>query len=532
MMMICKNASNGEQYGKDAFVQWSLRDESGFSNDPVEYTDKMWPTLDAFREGGLTCGSLDHEVKQARIKTDAVAFGDEGDDVLPQAKAAKTKAPKAKPKYDAKVVSDEALGEDVWHTAYMPKIDSHVITKTEQNLIQLLLQRKLPAQFGNLLNPLAELFKYNELKQTVVYSKTPPWARIDAGKRAYVNLEVQEQDVTELRIFVHTRYDLAFGKAAAESAINAAAYRIPYHPAREYCESLDWDWEERLETFLIECAGAPDNPYVRAISKKFMLGVIARIYKPGCKMDNIVILEGKQGIGKSTLLDILGGEWYSAPEIKIGDKDAEQNLQGCVIAEWAEFAHGYRELEAFKAWCTKRVNRFRGSYGKNAKDWPRTCVIVVTMNPDGDGCYLIDRTGNRRMWPVELRERVNFKWLTDNRDQLFAEAVAYYKAGEQWHLTRAEEKLARKETNKRVLIDPWEQQIHDYLTTGSGKKEAFTTPMHIAVEVFNMEARQCDLRLSRKIGGILRKMKWYHSSYRDEGKIIKAFRRPAPELEG
>jgi predicted P-loop ATPase len=463
-------------------------------------------------------------VRQARIKTDAVAFGDEGDEVEAKPKG----TAKKKARYSVKVASD-AKGEEVWHTQFSAKLDSHVVTKTEHNLIQLLLQPNLPRQFGGHKNPLCEVFRYNELKQAVVYAKRPPWARVKVSDRAYVNKEVQAQDITELRSFIQTRYELPFSQPAADSSILAAAHRIPFHPARDYCETLEWDGEDRLETWLIHSGGADDTPYVRAVSKRVLIGLCARIYKPGCKMDNILILEGDQGIGKSTLLGIIGGEWYSEPEIKIGDKDAEQNLQCSVLVEWSEFAHGYRELEAFKAWCTKRSNRFRGSYGKSAKDWPRTCIIVITMNPDGDGCYLIDRTGNRRMWPIKLRENVKFDWLTENRDQLLAEASAYYKSGEQWHLTREEEALAAKETNDRMVVDPWEEDIRDYITKGDGKTERSLTASQIARDVFNIETQKNDMRPSRRIGSILRKLGWTYNTVWENNRRFKAFQRPFGE---
>lgn len=521
IMCMVKNASNGEHYGQDLFTQWSLRDDSGFSQDPVSYIEKMWPTIDAFRDGGLTCNSLGHEVKQARIKKDANEFGDEGQDV----KQYKEKK-EPKEKYKAVVTSDVDAGDSVWHTVYKKSLDAQVLTTVENNLIQLLIQPTLPRQLGRAKNPLRGLIKYNELKQCIVYSRMPPWARVEARKRHYVNKEIQEQDITELRTYCLTRYELNFTKGAAESAVIAAGHRLPFHPARDWMKSLEWDYEDRLETWLIECAGAEDTPYVRAISKKMLISIVARAMKPGCKVDTIPILEGSQGIGKSTLLEILGGEWYKAPEIKIGEKDAEQNIQGLLIAEWSEFAHGYRELEAFKRWATVGTNRFRGSYGKSAQDWPRTCVIFITMNPSGDGCYLVDSTGNRRMWPVRLRKKVDLQWVREHRELLFAEAVACYEAGDIWHLTDEEGAEAYVETEKRMIKDPWHDPIREYLYEGQGKDLDHVSSVDLAVDVLGIDHKSCDMRVSRKIATILRTMNWYPGSVRVKGIATKRFRRP------
>jgi putative DNA primase/helicase len=173
----------------------------------------------------------------------------------------------------------------------------------------------------------------------------------------------------------------------------------------------------------------------------------ARVFTPGCKFDYMVIFEGPQGVGKSTLAKILGGDFFADTGLVLGDKDSYQNLQGVLVYEWGELDSLNRsEVTKVKQFISSAKDRFRASFDRRAKDYPRQVVFVGTTNEDH---YLVDPTGNRRMWPVRVTRQVDLQWLRDNRDQLFAEALVYFDAGERFHPTPAEQ---------RALFEPQQLQ--------------------------------------------------------------------------
>ena len=201
--------------------------------------------------------------------------------------------------------------------------------------------------------------------------------------------------------------------------------------------------------------------YLRSVGSKWLIAAVARIYRPGCKADYVIILEGPQGIGKSTCLLILAGrEWFADEIADLGTKDSAQDLRGKWIVELAEVAALRRgEIERVKAFVSRNVDHYRPSYGRRSMDFPRQCVFAGTTNADA---YLADETGNRRFWPVKVTG-LQLDALERDRDQLWAEAVARFKAGESWWLDREVEAFAAEEQEQRRQGDPWEEPILDWL---------------------------------------------------------------------
>ena len=200
---------------------------------------------------------------------------------------------------------------------------------------------------------------------------------------------------------------------------------------------------------------------MRSVGPKWLIAAAARIYRPGCKVDHVLVFEGPQGVGKSTCLRILAGDEWFADEISdLGTKDSAQDLRGKWVVELAEVAALKRAtLERMKAFISRNVDHYRPSYGRRSMDFPRQCVFAGTTNADA---YLADETGNRRFWPVKVTG-LRLEELVRDRDQLWAEAVVRFKAGEAWWLDREIEAFAAEEQEQRRQGDPWEEPILEWL---------------------------------------------------------------------
>lgn len=274
-----------------------------------------------------------------------------------------------------------------------------------------------------------------------------------------------DDDAAQLRIYLEP----FFGKVPKNDildAVAACASDQAYHPVREYLGALHWDGVPRLDGLFIDYLGAQDTPYIRAVTRKAFTAAVARIMKPGCKYDTMLVLVGTQGRHKSTILAKMGGEWFSDSLRTFGDKDAMETIQGTWINEVAEMqAMAKAEVDAVKMFLSKTNDYYRAAYGRYTADRPRQCVFFGTTN--SKEC-LVDQTGNRRFWVVEIDQRPRkknvFQELDGERDQLWAEAVAYWRLGESLHLPPELESVARKVQEEHRARHPWEGLIEEYLS--------------------------------------------------------------------
>jgi len=193
-----------------------------------------------------------------------------------------------------------------------------------------------------------------------------------------------------------------------------------------------------------------------------VMGMVARALHPGCKFDYMPILEGSQGMRKSTLLNILAGEWFADTGFMLGDKDSLQMLQGRWLYEISELdAMARAEVTKIKAFVASKADWYRASFDKRPREYPRQLIFAGTTN---EHQYLVDGTGNRRFWPVEVSRVIDTEWVKANRDQLFAEAVARVQAGERYHPTSREElELFLPQQRERMVESPIEMRVLDYL---------------------------------------------------------------------
>jgi predicted P-loop ATPase len=299
---------------------------------------------------------------------------------------------------------------------------------------------------------------------------------------------------------------LGLRRISAEVVHQAVALRAAeraFHPVRDYLDSLAWDGVPRLDAWLHHYLGAEDTPYTRAIGRMFLIAMIARIYRPGCKMDYMLVLEGEQGILKSRACAILGGDYYSDNLNDIRHRDSAQHLRGKWLIEIGELSALDRaDATALKAFITRDVERYRPPYGRAEVIEPRQCVFVGTTN---QSAYLRDATGGRRFWPVRVT-RVALDELARDRGQLLAEAVRAFQAGEPWWPSRDfEAEYVQPEQAARYEADAWEEAITQWLASSPRSR---TTVLEVARQALSMETQRLGTADQRRIGAALERLGW------------------------
>ena len=231
-----------------------------------------------------------------------------------------------------------------------------------------------------------------------------------------------------------------------------------FDPVRDYLDGLRWDGKKRIDSWLVQYCRAKDTPLNRAIGRKMLVAAVRRIRDPGCKFDYIVVLEGKQGVGKSTMLRVLAGEENFSDSGILGLPKREQQaaIQGIWIYEVAELEGLYKsDVTKIKLFASKTVNMARPAYGRTRVDRLRRYIFVATTN---DNAYLKDTTGNRRFWPVEVGV-IDFDGVRKDRDQLLAEASVVEATGEALVIPELLWPDVALQQDARMGIDPWEDII-------------------------------------------------------------------------
>lgn len=300
---------------------------------------------------------------------------------------------------------------------------------------------------------------YDEFSETAIARVGLPWRSVSKA-----NADWTDSDDAGLRHYLEHNYQLT-GMNKVKDAIDIMFYRNRFHPVREYLDSLQWDQTPRVETVFINYMGAEDNPYTRAVARKFLCAAVARVYKPGCKFDYATILVGDEGIKKSMLVDKLGRHWYSDSFMGVEGAKAFEQLHGVWIMEIPEL-NGLRKAEndAVKHFISKREDAFRPAYGKRKVNRPRQTVFAGTTNRTK---FLHDTTGNRKYWPVLTQVqpiKADVAKIKPNTiDQIWAEAVELYNAGELLYLSKELEDFARDVQEAHRETDARESVIAEYL---------------------------------------------------------------------
>lgn len=354
---------------------------------------------------------------------------------------------------------------------------------------------------------LAGLLRFNEFALNLEFTRSPPWRTVLPGT-AWT-----EADDTQCAAWLQEQGLKVRGRATVADSVAVVARDNPFHPVSEYLRALTWDRQPRLQLWLAEYLNASaDLAYLNAVGRKFLISAVARIFRPGCQVDYTLVLEGQQDIGKSRTARTLAvnREWFTDDMPDIHGKDAALQLCGRWIIELAELAAVRRaELEGVKAYLTRPVDVFRPPYGRRTVTVPRQCVFIATTN---ESHYLRDPTGNRRFWPV-CCERIDLDALARDRDQLWAEAVAAFHAGEVWHLTPEETVLASQEQSERVLETELESVVADYLANAQASGTTEVTTRELFVRALRLDPDKADYieragRLGPQVATALRRAGW------------------------
>jgi putative DNA primase/helicase len=322
------------------------------------------------------------------------------------------------------------------------------------------------------------LIAFNEFTNNVELTRQAPW-----GSEAGPWGEADELLMGEWLVREHMLPSMPRG--TLEEAVLMVARRHAYHPPRQQMLALQgtWDGTKRLDTWLARvCLKDPDpatdprlHQYLARVGTWMVMGMCARVLPPlkrgnvlvqgpGTKYDYMPIFEGAQGWGKSTLAQILGGDYSADTGLVLGDKDSYQNLQGILVYEWGELDSLTKaEVTKVKQFVSSQKDRFRASFDRRPRDYPRQVVFVGTTNEDH---YLTDPTGNRRFWPVRLTRPADLDWLRANREQMLAEALHYLAAGERFHpdakeQTRLFDPQQQLRTVESAILSAFQDWLHN-----------------------------------------------------------------------
>ncbi len=381
-------------------------------------------------------------------------------------------------------------------------------------------------------------FYFDEFRERPVVCGDMPWIKLsDRTSDVWT-----DSDDAGVRRLIEKKYDID-NLSKIRDAVDLAMLKLKRHPVREYLSGLVWDGTKRADTVFIDYLDAEDSAYVREVTRKALLGAVARIMSPGCKHDHILVLVGPQGCRKSTTLAKLGKSWFSDSLYTLSGKDAYEQLQGYWIIEMGEMAATRKaELEQIKQFVSKQSDNFRSAYARRTQEHPRQCAFFGSTN---DEEFLRDPTGGRRFWPVVVTEegRKRADGLTEEIvDQIWAEIVTRYNAGEQWYLSDSAEALAREvqsahteQNGKQGVVENfletllpknWDERDLDgrlmFYNGGFGGEEKGTErrdrvcALEIWAELFKGDIKAYTQAQAREITGILRQVKgwkFYGSTY-------------------
>ena len=362
-------------------------------------------------------------------------------------------------------------------------------------------------------------------------------------------LENLENVTLKVRQAVVTRFGFDPSATFTFDALKLRCLDRVFDPVRDYLDSLKWDGEARLDDWLVQYCGAEDTKLNRAIGRKMLIAAVRRVRSPGCKFDYIVVLEGEQGVGKSSLLKLLAGEENFTDNEIIGlDKREQQEaIQGIWIYEVAELDGLHKsDVTKVKLFASKTVDSARPAYARSRVDRPRRGIFVATTN---EVTYLRDTTGNRRFWPVRVG-KIDLAQVKEDRNQLWAEACEFEASGEPLVIPEVLWPDAAEQQQARTELDPWEDAIiaklsrlmvHNTMSDGSfvqaadtlGRPEWRVASDFLLTDLLCLPKERQTNNHTKRLASIMRGLGWSRSDTPIRiGKHIKrGFVRPKGEPE-
>ena len=338
-----------------------------------------------------------------------------------------------------------------------------------------------------------DLFTYNRFTGKDEYAKDFQWPGHPTIKEK--GLTISEKDEIYLQYYLSHNRNFEMPLEKIKNAILEICDRSSYHPIQEYLNELEWDGEERLDYWLIKGCGVEDNIYTREVGRKWLTAAVSRVYNPGVKFDHVLVLEGKENIGKSTALRILGDQWFTdSVSLLQKEPDIVAKMSGNWIIELSEMHSVKMQVADFiKAFLSCQFDNQRLTYRRDPQKFPRQSIFAGTSNSMS---YLLDKDGNRRFWPVECTV-IDFDWLKDNRNQLFAEAKQRYQNNEKLFLEKEVYEMAKKFQKMRLGGDEiLESEISQFLI---GKNE--TTLKEVLFQCLHHKSTDTNLSSQQMIVG-------------------------------
>ena len=336
-----------------------------------------------------------------------------------------------------KAMSEFALGDEKVKAVFAEERQNQANAEFSDEDWQNALELDKTGRVKDTLSNISTILRYDPNLQNIVFNQFKsmldvigplPWPQVKSGW--------SDTDLACAKLYFERTYGIWSPTKFKDALLAVTSAERLYHPIKDYLATLQWDGTPRLDTLLIDYLGAEDTPYVRAVTRKTLVAAVARIYRPGVKFDSILVLNGEQGLGKSTLFAVLGKDWFS-DSLSISDmkdKTAPEKLQGYWILEISEL-NGIKkvDVEVVKSFITRTDDKYRQAYGVSVESHPRSCIIVGTTNSEGG--FLRDITGNRRFWPVSVTGKGKYHpWELTDTDQVWAEALEYYNRGEELFL--------------------------------------------------------------------------------------------------
>ncbi|MCQ4696761.1 virulence-associated E family protein [Paeniclostridium sordellii] len=428
---------------------------------------------------------------------------------------------------------NEDNNENIWITKL--EVDKKGMYKASNKNIVTILENDI-----NLKGKIA----YNLFSNRTMVKGDLPWRSVSDKVRGDI---WQDSDDANLRVYI----DITYGIVAPYKINDGLAIiekKNKYHPIIDYLNSNTWDKVSRVDTLMIDYLGAEDCEYTKSITRKMLVAAVSRVFNPGIKFDYMLVLVGRQGIGKSYIINLLGREWYSDSLNTVYGKEAYEQLQNAWILEMAELSATKKaDAEAIKHFISKTEDSYRQAYGRRVDTFKRQCVFFGTTNENE---FLKDRTGNRRYWPlmvgVNKPLRNLFKDLNKNEiNQIWAEALYLYKCGEklilegevereanlkqEQHLeSNSKEGMIREFLNMKLpkswdKMDIFERRI--YIGEGNGLREEGciirdkVCSAEIWVELFGGDMKMFYKGNAREINDILRKIDGWSALKNGAGKL-------------
>lgn len=397
-----------------------------------------------------------------------------------------------------------------WAKALMRSTKGQLLSN-ESNLVEIL--KNDPRWQG--------LVSFDLLANDVVWTRPPSFTQFLPRKVS--EKWVDEDDVSAVA-WLQKEWGFDYAFRNVRGPVVLVARQREFCPIKKRLSVLVWDGVPRVDHWLSAYCGAKSSEYTRLVGKWWLVSAVARVFNPGCQVDHALVLEGEQGVGKSSAFRVLAfdGEFFTDDLRGLGDVECAKQLRSKWICELSELAAITRkDLETVKSFVTRRIDNYRPSYGRSSMDFPRRVVFGATVNPvEGQG-YLKDVTGDRRWWPVKVGE-IDLVAMGRDRDQVWAEAVTLYKSGEAWHPTKDQaRRVLRPEQTTRREVDAFEYPLADWLESTVRGGECVTMEKILTVGLgIAVERHGAAINRVRKA---LHVLGWESRNTRDHGTQYKAW---------